>query len=61
MVRARAASPMGVGFPFGAAHRMNFDTPSLKGNCADTLVSRQLPLKTEDIRQTRYLLRYRRW
>jgi hypothetical protein len=22
--------------PFGAAHRVNFDTPPLKGNCPDT-------------------------
>jgi hypothetical protein len=31
MVRARAASHSGVRIPFGAAHRMNFDTPPLKG------------------------------
>jgi hypothetical protein len=33
--------------PFGAAHRVNFDTPPLKGNCPDTSVSRQIPLKTQ--------------
>jgi hypothetical protein len=31
MVRARAASHSGVSIPFGAAHRVNFDTPPLKG------------------------------
>ena len=31
MVRARAASHFGVSIPFGAAHRVNFDTPPLKG------------------------------
>jgi hypothetical protein len=31
MVRARAANHSGVGIPFGAAHRVNFDTPPLKG------------------------------
>ncbi len=31
--------------PFGASHRVNFDTPPLKGNCPDTLVSRQIPRK----------------
>jgi hypothetical protein len=51
MVRARAASHSGVSIPFGAAHRVNFDTPPLKGNCPDTLVSRQIPMKTEEIRK----------
>ena len=31
MVRARAASHSGISIPFGAAHRVNFDTPPLKG------------------------------
>ena len=31
MVRARAASHFGVSIPVGAAHRVNFDTPPLKG------------------------------
>jgi hypothetical protein len=31
MVRAHAASHSGVSIPFGAAHRVNFDTPPLKG------------------------------
>jgi hypothetical protein len=31
--------------PFGAAHRVNLDSPPLKGNCPDTLVSRQIPRK----------------
>ena len=44
--------------PFGAAHRVNFDTPPLKGNCPDTLVSRQIPLKTQHAYKTRYLARY---
>ena len=46
--------------PFGASHRVNFDTPPLKGNCPDTLVSRQIPLKTHEVRKTRYLPGYRR-
>jgi hypothetical protein len=43
----------------GAAHRMNCDTPPLKGNCPDTLVSRQIPLKTQHDYKTWYLARYR--
>jgi hypothetical protein len=31
MVRARAASRIGASIPFGAAHRVYFDTPPLKG------------------------------
>jgi hypothetical protein len=52
MVRARALSRMAPTVPFGAPHRVKFDTPSLKGNCPDTLVSRQMSLKTEGIRKT---------
>jgi hypothetical protein len=52
MDRARALSRISPAVPFGAAHRVKFDTPSLKGNCPDTLVSRQMPFKTEGIRQT---------
>jgi hypothetical protein len=33
MVRAHAASHSGVSIPFGAAHRVNFDTPPLRGRC----------------------------
>jgi hypothetical protein len=33
MVRAHAASRIGVSIPFGAAHRVYFDTPPLKGRC----------------------------
>jgi hypothetical protein len=33
MVRALAADVPGASIPFGAAHRMNFDTPSLVGRC----------------------------
>ncbi len=33
MVRQLAASHSGVRIPFGAAHRVNFDTPPLKGRC----------------------------
>jgi len=40
--------------PFGAAHRVNCDTPPLKGNCPDTLVSRQIPLKTQHDYKARY-------
>ena len=38
MVRARAASQMAVSIPFGAAHRVNFDNPPLKGWCRCTVV-----------------------
>jgi len=31
---------------FGAAHRVDLDTPPLKGNCRGTLVSPQIPMKT---------------
>jgi hypothetical protein len=31
MVRARVAEHSCVSIPFGAAHRVNFDTPPLKG------------------------------
>lgn len=31
MVRALAVDDSGVSIPFGAAHRVNFDTPPLKG------------------------------
>jgi hypothetical protein len=34
------AAGMSVNIPFGAAHRVNIDTPPLQGNCRDTLVSR---------------------
>jgi hypothetical protein len=34
----------------GASHRKNFDTPPLIGNCPDTLVSRQIPMKTHDLK-----------
>jgi hypothetical protein len=33
MVRALGASHSGVSVPFGAAHRVNFDTPPLRGSC----------------------------
>jgi len=42
MVRVRAASHSGVSIPFGAAHRLNFDNPPLKGWCGCTVVH---PLK----------------
>jgi len=38
MVRAVAADVSGVSIPFGATHRVNFDTPPLKGYCQGTLV-----------------------
>ena len=59
MVRARAASRTTASIPFGAAHRVYFDTPPLVGNCPDTLVSRQIPLKTLSDDEIRYLARYR--
>ena len=58
MICVLAASVFTANIPFGAAHRVYFDTPPLKGNCPDTLVSRQIPLKTCDVRVTRYLHRY---
>jgi hypothetical protein len=45
--------------PFGAAHRVNIDTPPLQGNCLDTLVSQQIPLKKQHNYKTSYLARYR--
>jgi hypothetical protein len=33
MVCALAASHLGISIPFGAAHRVNFDTPPLRGRC----------------------------
>ena len=42
----------------GTAHRMNCVAPPLKGNCPDTLVSRQIPLKTQHAYKTWYLARY---
>jgi hypothetical protein len=31
MVRANGAKHSGIGIPFGATHRVNFDNPPLKG------------------------------
>ena len=59
MICALAASVSGARIPFGAAHRVYFDTPPLIGNCPDTLVSRQLPLKTLGVCVIRHLDRYR--
>ena len=50
MICALAASVSGACIPFGAAHRVYFDTSPLKGNCPDTLVSRQLLLKIRGVR-----------
>jgi len=44
---------------FGAGP-VYLDTPPLKGNCPDTLVSRQIPQITQDVYESRYLARYRR-
>jgi hypothetical protein len=44
MVRARAASRIGASIPFGAAHRVYFDTPPLKGCCKGTWVPAGEPL-----------------
>jgi hypothetical protein len=33
MDRARVSSRMAASIPFGAAHRVYFDTPPLKGRC----------------------------
>jgi hypothetical protein len=33
MIRGRSASDSGVTYPFGAAHRVYFDTPPLVGRC----------------------------
>jgi hypothetical protein len=60
VVRARAASRSSTSIPFGASHRLYFDTPPLIGNCPDTLVSRQIPQKTQGAYESRYLARYRR-
>jgi hypothetical protein len=57
MVRAPAASQIGVIVPFGAAHRVNFDTPSLKGYCRGTSVPRwELP-QSSNLIETGFLVR----
>lgn len=33
MIRAHAANRSGANIPCGAAHRVNFDTPPLRGRC----------------------------
>ena len=38
MLRAYGVKHSGISIPFGAAHRVNFDTPPLKGYCQGTLV-----------------------
>jgi hypothetical protein len=43
----------------GASHRKNCDTPPLIGNCPDTFVSRQIPMKTHGLQMNRYLDGYR--
>jgi hypothetical protein len=43
----------------GASHRKKVDTPPLIGNCPDTFVSRQIPMKTHDLETKRYLDGYR--
>ena len=45
-------------------HRLYFDTPPLKGNCPDTLVSQQIPTENTGLYKTWYLPRYhvnKRW
>jgi hypothetical protein len=37
MICARAANHSGVSIPCGAAHRVYFDTPSLKGSCGESV------------------------
>ena len=54
MVRARAASHSGVRIPFGAAHRVDFDTPPLKGRClALTSASKRCARNPRHLRQFR--------
>jgi hypothetical protein len=38
MIRAYTASGIAVNTPFGAAHRVYFDNPPLKGSCRYTAV-----------------------
>jgi hypothetical protein len=52
MVHARAASQMAVSIPFGAAHRVNFDTPPLKGSCRYTAVYQPKNQQVNEIRYT---------
>ena len=33
MIHAHAASVAAASIPFGAAHRVNFDNPPLRGSC----------------------------
>src|ERR1700733_15267157 len=51
MVRARAASHSGVSIPFGAAHRVNFDNPPLKGSCEVSLRILRRVAQTAPLRQ----------
>jgi hypothetical protein len=39
MICARATDVYSASIPFGAAHRVYFDTPPLKGCCMATLVA----------------------
>jgi hypothetical protein len=36
MIRAYAANNFAASFPFGAARRVNFDNPPLKGSCCES-------------------------
>jgi hypothetical protein len=36
MIRAHAANHFGVSIPRGAAHRVYFDNPPLKGSCCES-------------------------
>ena len=54
MIRACAANHSGVSIPFGAAHRVNFDTPPLEGSCSSPFGSYlALALIAWDLRKSR--------
>jgi hypothetical protein len=49
MILARAIDVSGAFVPFGAAHRVYFDTPPLKGCCMATLVAIQRLVENESL------------
>lgn len=61
-MRAHAANQMAAGIPFGAAHRVDFDTPPLKGCClALTSASWRCARNPRYLRQFRRTSANKRW
>jgi hypothetical protein len=53
MIRVRATDVYGASIPFGASHRVYFDTPPLKGSCMATLVAIWRLIENESLREVR--------